>query len=39
MLAPPTRPSKPVIPLAVLLTVLLTPCAAAAATRFGRGAR
>jgi hypothetical protein len=37
--APPASPNKPVIPLTVLLTAVLTPCVAAAATRFGRGGR
>jgi hypothetical protein len=39
MLAPPPAPNKPVIPLTVLLTAVLTPCVAAAATRFSRGGR
>jgi hypothetical protein len=32
----PASSNKPVIPLAVLITAVLTPCVAAAATRFGK---
>lgn len=35
----PIGPPPPVIPLGVLVTVILTPCVAAAATRFGRTKR
>ena len=34
--AAPASSSKPVLPLGVLITAVLTPCVAAAATRFGR---
>jgi hypothetical protein len=33
------KPPKPVIPLGILLTVVMTACVAVAATRFGRRAR
>jgi hypothetical protein len=32
---PPNKPPPPVVPLGVLVTAVLTPCVAAAATRFG----
>jgi hypothetical protein len=35
-LTPPIAPPAPVIPLGVLITAVMTPCVAAAATRFGK---